>query len=215
MTERFCRMLEELTAEDLPVAGGKGANLGELVRSGLPVPAGFVVTTAAYTLAVEAVAGPGYDEVLDVELPAAVRDAIGQAYEAMGEGRVAVRSSATAEDLPGAAFAGQQDTFLGVEGLDAVLEAVRLCWASLWGERAVAYRARLGLDDAAVAIAVVVQTGAAAQPPLSADGGCTRRGGWSALASPRGWTGGFDSSPGHESACRNLYPARARTANRW
>ncbi len=79
------------------------------------------------------------------------------AYADLGEGSVAVRSSATAEDLPGAAFAGQQDTFLGVQGEAQVLDAVQRCWASLWTDRAIAYRARLGIDPATVAIAVVVQ----------------------------------------------------------
>ena len=78
------------------------------------------------------------------------------AYQRLGEGPVAVRSSATAEDLPGAAFAGQQETFLHVIGDEAVLEAVRCCWASLWAERAVAYRSRLGYDSAPE-IAVVMQ----------------------------------------------------------
>ena len=68
-----------------------------------------------------------------------------------------MRSSATAEDLPGASFAGQQDTFLNVAGEEALLDAVRRCWASLWNERAVAYRAANGIDDTTVALAVVVK----------------------------------------------------------
>ena len=90
-------------------------------------------------------------------MPDHVREAISEAYRELGAGPVAVRSSATAEDLPGAAFAGQQDTFLGVDGEPEVLDAVRRCWASLWTDRAIAYRRRLGIDGSSVAIAVVVQ----------------------------------------------------------
>jgi pyruvate,water dikinase len=161
--------LTDLGRADLAVAGGKGANLGELVRAGLPVPAGFVVTTDAYAAAVGAAhlqvaervaAGDGGSVRTDVEavaVPAAVGAAIVEAYAALGGGPVAVRSSATAEDLPGAAFAGQQDTYLNVVGDEAVVDAVRRCWGSLWTDRAVAYRARLGIDSGAVRIAVVVQ----------------------------------------------------------
>lgn len=140
---------------DLERAGGKGANLGELIRIGMPVPDGFVVTTDAYS----AVEVPARDRVSyeQAELPAPVARAITDAYVALGGGPVAVRSSATAEDLPGAAFAGQQDTYLNVIGEAAVLDAVRRCWGSLWAERAVAYRARLGIDPDDVRIAVVVQ----------------------------------------------------------
>ena len=82
---------------------------------------------------------------------------ITEAWSALGEVPVAVRSSATAEDLEGASFAGQQDTYLNVRGAAALLDAVRECWASLWTERAMAYRARQGIDPAEVALAVVVQ----------------------------------------------------------
>ncbi|WP_336204706.1 PEP/pyruvate-binding domain-containing protein [Nonomuraea sp. LPB2021202275-12-8] len=129
---------------DLALAGGKGANLGELIRNGFPVPDGFVVTTDAYD--------PEHAEVSDE-----LRQEIAAAYAELGGGAVAVRSSATAEDLPGAAFAGQQDTYLNVIGEDALVDAVRRCWASLWNERAVAYRDRLAIDHAGVRIAVVVQ----------------------------------------------------------
>jgi phosphohistidine swiveling domain-containing protein len=168
--------LSSLRAVDLPSAGGKGANLGELVAAGFPVPPGFVVTTASYA----SVAGgldamvDGHDAMLDghgvaeagasirstisrLPVPPDVARAIAQAYRELGEGFVAVRSSATAEDLPGAAFAGQQDTFLHVVGVDGVIGAVRDCWASLWTDRAILYRSRLGIVDADVQIAVVVQ----------------------------------------------------------
>lgn len=155
MTE-LCVPLDRLRASDLPVAGGKGANLGELIAAGFDVPTGFVVTTEAYRLAVGA--GP-HDQsaVRSLSMPEHVAAAVLLAYRALGEGAVAVRSSATAEDLPGAAFAGQQDTLLGVRGDRPLLDAVRDCWASLWTERAIAYRTRLGIAPQSVAIAVVVQ----------------------------------------------------------
>lgn len=154
--------LATLDRTDLATAGGKGANLGALVRAGLPVPDGFVVTTAAYTSAVTGVdlgeEGAAIRKaVQSAPVPAPLRAEILAAYAALGAGPVAVRSSATAEDLPGAAFAGQQDTYLNVVGDDALVEAVRRCWGSLWTDRAIAYRARLGIDPAEIAIAVVVQ----------------------------------------------------------
>jgi pyruvate,water dikinase len=165
---------------DVAVAGGKGANLGELVRAGFAVPTGFVLTTRAYDLvagqgelaqrlaALAAVdpsdmaeleaAGRELREAFEqIEVPAEVAEAVRGAAAGLGEGPVAVRSSATAEDLPGAAFAGQQETFLNVVGEEAVLDAVRRCWGSLWTERAIAYRVRLGIEHAAVKLAVVVQ----------------------------------------------------------
>jgi phosphohistidine swiveling domain-containing protein len=90
-------------------------------------------------------------------IPETVRAAIAEAYAGLGGGPVAVRSSATAEDLPRAAFAGQQDTFLDVLGEQAVLDAVRRCWGSLWTDRAMSYRRRLGIDNDEISIAVVVQ----------------------------------------------------------
>nr|WP_319717389.1 PEP/pyruvate-binding domain-containing protein [Nonomuraea angiospora] len=148
--------LDSFGRGDLAMAGGKGANLGELVRNGFPVPGGFVVTTHAYDVIAQGHGTRAYFE--QVELPDELREAVAGAYAALGGGPVAVRSSATAEDLPGAAFAGQQDTYLNVVGEQAVLDAVRRCWGSLWTDRAVAYRARLGIDDSEVRIAVVVQS---------------------------------------------------------
>ncbi|WP_433511012.1 PEP/pyruvate-binding domain-containing protein [Nonomuraea sp. CA-143628] len=140
---------------DLALAGGKGANLGELVKNGFPVPGGFVVTTAAYDLVADGHDTRTYFE--NVDIPPDLREAITGAYAELGGGPVAVRSSATAEDLPGAAFAGQQDTYLNIVGAEAVVDAVRRCWGSLWTERAVAYREKRGVDAAEVRIAVVVQ----------------------------------------------------------
>ena len=169
------RDLGELRAADLPSVGGKAANLGELISAGLPVPGGFCVTTAAYARAANGVdtADPaGARELLrSAPLPDDVATAVVAAYRRLcarddgadpaGAGEpdvpVAVRSSATAEDLPTASFAGQQDTYLNVVGGEALLDAVRRCWASLWTDRAVAYRADLGIDDAEVRLAVVVQ----------------------------------------------------------
>ncbi|MGS0688455.1 PEP/pyruvate-binding domain-containing protein [Nakamurella sp. GG22] len=153
--------LAEVGASDIGVAGGKGANLGELLRAGFRVPDGFVITTAAYSAALQAAPrasspkpAPG-SQAPDVS--DALRADITAAYRRLGSGAVAVRSSATAEDLPGATFAGQQETYLNVVGEDSLLEAVRACWASLWGERAVSYRKRLGVNADEVLIAVVVQ----------------------------------------------------------
>jgi len=157
--------LSEVRRDDVDLAGGKGANLGELIHAGVRVPPGFVVTTRAYTAAArDAFAAdvspePGRRRQLleAVGVPAEVEVAIRSGYLALSEGPVAVRSSATAEDLPGAAFAGQQDTFLDVTGPEAVLDAIRRCWASLWTERAIAYRDHRHLDHDQVRIAVVVQ----------------------------------------------------------
>jgi rifampicin phosphotransferase len=167
----------------LPIAGGKAANLGELVRAGLPVPPGFCVTTAAYELVAE---GAGLDQILtalaetrpddttrlteltataranllDAPVPDDLVQVIAAAYRALGNDAsvpVAVRSSATAEDLPYASFAGQQDTYLNVVGAESVIEAVRRCWVSLWTDRAVSYRAAGGIDPRGVRLAVAVQ----------------------------------------------------------
>jgi rifampicin phosphotransferase len=163
----------------LVLVGGKGANLGEMVGAGLPVPSGFCVTTAAYEQVAEEA---GLEAILDVQagnpaqlaelaqaaraciqratIPAHIASSIADAYRLLGDDEpipVAVRSSATAEDLPFASFAGQQETYLNVVGIEAVLDAVRRCFASLWTDRAVSYRASLGLDQRKVQLAVVVQ----------------------------------------------------------
>ncbi|MEV3984666.1 PEP/pyruvate-binding domain-containing protein [Nonomuraea sp. NPDC049758] len=150
-------------AADLGTAGGKGASLARLARAGLPVPGGFVVTTWAYRSFVAAfgdeIASSGDPGALFAahEIPAGLAEAIRAAHAALGDDvAVAVRSSATAEDLPELSFAGQQDTFLNVRA-DGLLEAVRRCWASLWNPRAVAYRERNGVPHDDVALAVVVQ----------------------------------------------------------
>ncbi|MGZ4662138.1 MAG: PEP/pyruvate-binding domain-containing protein, partial [Arthrobacter sp.] len=173
LAELLTAPLAEFGAADVALAGGKGANLGELVRAGFPVPAGFVITTAAYaamladtglgtTLAGLLHAGAEGSRIREAfattAMPQGLRDAITAAYRQHGGGAVAVRSSATAEELPGAAFAGQQDTFLNVVGEDALLQSVKDCWASLWTDRAISYRNRRNIAAEGVAIAVVVQT---------------------------------------------------------
>src|SRR5919108_4320847 len=163
MADRLAIPLAEIRAADIAVAGGKGANLGELIAAGFAVPDGYVLTTAAYRAAARAAKvnpskpDEAADRLRSTAVPKAVATAATRAYEQLGSGKVAVRSSATAEDLPGASFAGQQDTYLDVDGRDALLDAIRRCWASLWNDRAVAYRADHGLDDEGVALAVVVQ----------------------------------------------------------
>jgi phosphohistidine swiveling domain-containing protein len=173
--------LETLRRDDLECGGGKGANLGELIAAGLPVPSGFCVTTAAYRRTVaEAgltdeindalrnvrVEDPVSAEVAsgriatlfeDLTLPEDLAGAILDAHRALEERPVAVRSSATTEDLPGASFAGQQATSLNVRGEDELLAAVRRCWASLWSPRAISYRNRQEFSNDRAAIAVVVQ----------------------------------------------------------
>ncbi|MFJ9555595.1 PEP/pyruvate-binding domain-containing protein [Nocardiopsis sp. NPDC101807] len=131
--------LDRIEADSAGLVGGKAAGLGEAIRAGERVPPGFCVTTAADASG------------------AVPEDEVAAAYTALGGGPVAVRSSATAEDLPEASFAGQQDTYLDVEGVEDVLAAVGRCRDSLWTDRAVAYRRDLGIDDASVRMAVIVQ----------------------------------------------------------
>jgi len=139
--QRLTVPLTQVDSEALPLVGGKAAQLGIVLRGGLPVPDGFCVTTEAFRR--------GMDPTLGQEITAA--------YEALGAGLVAVRSSATAEDLPESSFAGQQESYLNVSGAEAVIDAVRACWQSLFTERAVAYRRDRDIPDSAVAMAVVVQ----------------------------------------------------------
>ena len=150
-TPAFTQALSD--CRDTSLVGGKAANLGRLLRAGFPVPDGFVVTTRAYRLA-QAQSSTG--AVADT-MPAAVADELCQAYRSMGGGRVAVRSSATAEDRAAASMAGQYETFLDVQGESGLLAAVRQCWASLDSPRALAYLREHEIDPACVDMAVVVQ----------------------------------------------------------
>ncbi|MBV9599647.1 MAG: hypothetical protein JOZ87_22715, partial [Chloroflexi bacterium] len=152
------------------IVGGKAVGLNRLIRCGFPVPPGFVISTRAYSAFVDAnglanqiaagdVAGlyRGFDEGA---LPDDVADRILLAYRQLSDkGRlaVAVRSSASEEDLAEASSAGQHDTFLNVSGDAALLRSVRRCWASLWNERAAAYREQRAIDSASIRMAVVVQ----------------------------------------------------------
>ncbi|WP_163993162.1 phosphoenolpyruvate synthase [Pyxidicoccus caerfyrddinensis] len=170
---------EALSRGDTAIAGGKGANLGELTRAGLPVPRGFVITAAAFSASLEPIRArltqlwrridPDDAESLatlsaelkqlvrEVTFPASVRTALLSAYRQLGSERaVAVRSSATSEDTADTSFAGMHETFTNVAGEDAVLDKVRECWASAYGERVVAYRRSQGLSEEPT-LAVVVQ----------------------------------------------------------
>jgi len=179
------RFFEQLSRADVAYAGGKGANLGELTAAGFPVPPGFVVGAPAYAAfcertglreriewrlsgidvndsgELERAAAEVRETIEAEEIPAWLADAIRGAYERLrgedAEAPVAVRSSATAEDTESASFAGMNETMLNVRGRDAVLEAVRRCWSSLFGARTVYYRATRGFEQAEMDIAVVVQ----------------------------------------------------------
>ena len=160
-----------IKARDLPYVGGKGANLGEMSGAGFPVPPGFCVTTSAFRAFMAACEGAealyvaletiesndveGVREVgqqvrtrlSEVPIPSEVADVVVAAWrEAGSEEAYAVRSSATAEDLPDASFAGQQDTYLNVRGEEALLEKMRNCWVSLFTDRAILYRAKNGFS---------------------------------------------------------------------
>ncbi|ADC66241.1 phosphoenolpyruvate synthase [Ferroglobus placidus DSM 10642] len=178
--------LNEVSKEDVPLVGGKAANLGELMKLEIPVPNGFVVDARTFNEFLEAT-GIKY-QILDMlkglnvedtdelnraseeirkliissEIPKSIEEEIRKAYRKLCEEEgeevfVAVRSSATAEDLPEASFAGQQETYLNVRGEDEVVEKVKRCWASLYTPRAIYYRVQQGFRHEDVSIAVVVQ----------------------------------------------------------
>jgi pyruvate,water dikinase len=144
---KYIRKFNEINKEDGAVVGGKGANLGEIFNAGLPVPDGFCITTTAY------------DEYFARnQLGAELTQEIMECYAALGhEARVAVRSSATAEDLPEASFAGQQESYLNVVGKEALFTAIINCYASLYSDRAVSYRQQANFAGIPVSLAVVVQ----------------------------------------------------------
>jgi len=146
-TPRFTLGLSE--CHDTSLVGGKAANLGRLVRAGFPVPDGFVVTTRAYDHA--------KSQSSAKSVPSDVAEEIRAAYCTLGSPMVAVRSSATAEDMALASMAGQYETFLNVQGEQALLDAVRRCWASLDTPRVQAYLREHAIDPSGVAMAVVVQ----------------------------------------------------------
>jgi pyruvate,water dikinase len=172
---------KEVGKNDTPLVGGKGANLGEMTQAQIPVPPGFIVTAHTYTRFLEQSGlRPTIEKLLShldyndsarlqrvseevkslirsSPVPQEIAAEIKKAYRELGGGPVAVRSSATAEDLSEASFAGQQATFLNVVGEDALVDAVRACWASLFEARAIFYRADKGFEHMQVAIAVPVQ----------------------------------------------------------
>ncbi|MBR4448075.1 phosphoenolpyruvate synthase [Methanobrevibacter sp.] len=178
---------EDLSKSDIGIAGGKGANLGELTQAGIPVPPGFVVTAQAYeyfmdeagingkvmsileetdindTKALQAASEEIKKIIVESPIPEDlvmfIREYYNELCQRVGEDDtdVAIRSSATAEDLPEASFAGQQDTFLHVSGDDEVIEYIRKCWASLFEARAIFYREENNFEHSKVYIAVVVQ----------------------------------------------------------
>jgi pyruvate,water dikinase len=171
----------DVGAQDVGLVGGKGANLGEMTRHGVSVPPGFVVTVTSYRrflveselvgtlhrilnglnvhdpVVLESAAARAQRTIMGSPLSRSLAREITEAYERLGGGLVAVRSSATAEDLPDASFAGQQRTYLNVQGIDRVLETVRGCWASLFEARAIFYREEQHFDQLSVGIAVPVQ----------------------------------------------------------
>ncbi len=177
----FVLWFEAIGLPDAPEVGGKGANLGELSRAGLPVPPGFVLGASAFRAAIDASTTGAQLRALftstdpdrqaglatactemrrlvrDGGIPASVREPLLAAYRRLGTSlRVAVRSSATSEDSAGASFAGMHETFTNVAGEDALIEAVLACWASAFGERVIAYRKAQRMTDMP-AIAVVIQ----------------------------------------------------------
>ncbi|ASJ08683.1 phosphoenolpyruvate synthase [Thermococcus siculi] len=190
---KFIRWFEDLRKTDVPLVGGKGANLGEMTNAGIPVPPGFCVTAEAYKYFVENVkledgtvlqdwimniiAQTNVDDskqlqentakirqkIIELPMLPEIAKEIEDAYKKLSQRfnkdavYVAVRSSATAEDLPEASFAGQQETYLDVYGVDDVIDKVKKCWASLWTARATFYRAKQGFDHSKVYLSAVVQ----------------------------------------------------------
>ncbi|MGN1186445.1 MAG: PEP/pyruvate-binding domain-containing protein, partial [Methanobrevibacter wolinii] len=183
----YVAKFEKISKDDIDIAGGKGANLGELTQAGIPVPPGFVITSKTYekfmndteinttimdilentdvndTKALQRSAEKIKDIIVKTPMPQDIKTLIIEAYnqlsESVGEeaADVAVRSSATAEDLPDASFAGQQDTYLHVKGVDEVVKYVQKVWASLFEARAIFYREENNFDHDKVFIAVCVQ----------------------------------------------------------
>ncbi len=153
---QFIKHFSEIDAADLSRVGGKGLNLGKLTQAGFRVPQGFCVTTDAYLLSVQDSSELNANSIKSLVLAPELATEIRAAYEKLDIATVAVRSSATAEDLAEASFAGQQDTFLNVKP-EELLDAVKACWASLWSERAIAYRETRGIDNEGLAMAVVIQ----------------------------------------------------------
>lgn len=186
MSHTFVVWFHQVDKEDIALVGGKGANLGEMTKAGFPVPPGFIVTARAYahfldvnrlkakmemvlhgldvsdSAALERASKKARDLILTAPFPRDIANEVIHTYFTLDQGfvthaSVAVRSSATAEDLPAASFAGQQETYLNVYGEANLIESVKAAWSSLFTARAIFYRATHGFDHFKVAIAVVVQ----------------------------------------------------------
>ena len=181
MKKLYVKNLNQIRKEDAATVGGKGANLGEMLGAGLPVPGGFVLLTSAYHefvktndlehkiiqllgqldadshVSLETATGQIEEWFLTGEIPKEVIREVEGFYRSQGEPVTAVRSSATAEDLPGMSFAGQYSTFLNVQGLESLLLAIKECWASLWNSRALSYRMKQRVSNDGLAHGVVVQ----------------------------------------------------------
>ena len=173
---------DNIRASDLPLVGGKGANLGEMTHAGFPIPSGFCVTTLAFQQFMDACSNADElyrlldsidshdiektrevgqkvrETLLEIPMPQEIADAVTQFWQSLGADEAyAVRSSATAEDLPDASFAGQQDTYLNIIGEMALLDAIRRCWVSLFTDRAILYRSKNNFAHEDVQLSVVVQ----------------------------------------------------------
>lgn len=153
---QLIKPFSEITTDDLPLVGGKGLNLGKLTNAGFSVPKGFCITTEAYRLSVEHLSEQNQSNIIDIDLKPELLEEIHNARKCLNTDTVAVRSSATAEDLDDASFAGQQDSFLNIK-LDEIIEAIKRCWASLWTMRVISYRKNQGISNEDLAMAVVVQ----------------------------------------------------------
>ena len=191
---RYVRWLEEVTKDDIAIAGGKGANMGEMIRIGMPVPSGFVITTTAFERLIQIhdigdkikmmLEGVNVEDtsmlmstsqkikelIISQDFPNEIKSEIVDSYKKLSSadknakpttnltesnaGFVAVRSSATAEDLPGASFAGQQASFLNVKCEENLIEAVKKCWASLYEPRAIFYRKKHNFKNPSIAVVV-------------------------------------------------------------
>lgn len=181
------KWIEEINKEDASIVGGKGANLGEMLKAGVSVPPAFIVTTKAYMYLLETggfrdkiarfheeididdfrqltrIGKEVRDLILSAQMPKKIADTIRKSYKKLcvkaGESEVfvAVRSSATTEDMLDASFAGQHSTYLNIKGSDSVIESVQKCWASLFTDRAIVYRKEHNIDYSKVLMSVIVQ----------------------------------------------------------
>jgi len=182
MKYKYTQDFKDIDSTSLGIAGGKGANLGEMTKAGFPVPPGFIINTDAYSDFVNSysemdliynklknIKSEDLDEVRKtgkliretiekIDIPKQLKNEVSERLKEFGEDNYfAVRSSATAEDLPGASFAGQQDTFLNITGLENILINIRKCWVSLFTDRAILYRIEKGFSHQDVKLSAVIQ----------------------------------------------------------